>query len=168
MQHKKILSSLKYEGKCLVPTVMLDFPTPDGFTNGILSIRFNCFNSTDFKSSISVSHLEYVDKASKRLSFRAAKLIITTIGIIKEHGGDIKYIPPHLMMKLTKIYGLIFGIPLDGLASYENIKNLIVDKILNDIVKLNLENTKVSICDIKPGTEYSLVRIFSLKTHYRR
>lgn len=164
-------SSIKYRNKRLVPNDMMDIPLRgNDLPVGVVAIRCRAFNPTSFKSETSIHYLEYYDSASKRIAFRSAKLIGATAAILREHDNSISNINQVAIVDLIKAYAELFDMPLSSLGDYQKIKGLIVDKLLNDIIKLQstYSASVVEVLDIRPGKKFSTVRIFTVESHYRR
>lgn len=124
-----------------------------------LAITYNDVNA--MKSFTSDYYLGYENQASKRLAFRAMKLMSITLTLMKEY-RDINKVNQRTLISLVEAYSEVFNMPLDGLLSFQKIKNMINDDILKDINPIHLPHYGLKLYDIEKGSQYSKVRRFNL------
>jgi hypothetical protein len=124
-----------------------------------LAITYNDIDA--MKSFSSDYYLAYFDEPSKRLAFRAMKLMGVTLELMKEF-KDINKIGQKTLISLVETYSDVFNMPLDGLLSFQKIKNMINSDILKDINPIHLPHYSLQLYDIEKGPQYSKIRRFSL------
>lgn len=124
-----------------------------------LSITYN--DDKAMKAFTSDYYLVYFDEQSKRLAFRAMKLMGITLTLMKQH-TDLGQLDSRTLIALVETYSEVFGIPLDGLLSFQKIKNMINSDILKDVNPVHLPHYGLKLYDIQKGKEYSKVKRFNL------
>lgn len=132
-----------------------------GLNENVLKLAITYNDTVAMKSFTSDYYLVYFDEPSKRLAFRAMKLMGITLTLMKEH-QDLNKVGQETLISLVEAYSEVFGIPLDGLLSFQRIKDMINSDILKDVNPIHLPHYGLQLYDIEKGPQYSKIRRFNL------
>lgn len=155
----------QYQGSHLLPKAILGDFGED--TEDILKLSLEYKNPRSMKGHSRDYYLAYDCDEAKRIAFRAMKLQVASLVLVKAH-YDLKNLDSDIMMALVREWSQVFGIPLNGLLAFQNVKNKIVNDILKEVDYEVLPYYQMKLFDIQKYDEYSKVNIFDVRSSYRR
>lgn len=155
----------EYRGSNILPKQIFGDFGDEG--EDILKLSLEYKNPRSMKGHSRDYYLAYDCEEAKRVAFRAMKLQVASLTLVKAH-NDLKNLNSDVMMCLVKEWSEVFGIPLNGLLAFQNVKDRIVNDILKEVDYEVLPYYEIKLFDIQKYQEYSKVAFYDVRSSYRR
>lgn len=133
----------------------------------ILKLSLEYRNPRSMKGHSRDYYLAYDCEEAKRIAFRAMKLQVASLTLVKAH-YDLNNVAPEVMMGLVKEWAEVFGISLNGLLSFNQVKERIMNDILKEVDYEVLPYYAIKLFDIQKYQDYSKVAFYDVRANYRR
>lgn len=154
-----------YAGSYFLPKEIVgDFGSDE---EDILKLSLCYENPRAMKGQSKDYYLAYHNNDAKRIAFRAMKLQLASLTLVKAH-HKLDNVHNDTLFALVKEWSDIFGIPLNGLQSYGMVKDRIVNDILKEVDYNLMPYYQYKLWDIQKHDDYSKVQIYNVRARYNQ